>query len=342
MRFIPALAIGILGLLAVGAACGGDGPSPTPSPPVAQRSPAAAQPAVTPELSPDEAIQTLCLTVEQSYPQIEREFSVPITETVRRILARLGLEVVAEGTPCDATLTFALTGESLWDSYSPSGIPIDILSSGISTGSFCHTGAKFNGQATLAIPERAPLTLPISAKQVPPSSTYDCPGKTGAPFGRVWPRAVLDGLAELWGIQALTQTLEDEDEDVREAAIQALGEIGPQAVEAVPALIDTLQEHEDHDVREAGAEVLGMIGPDAKEAVPALIQTLEEDFWVREAAAEALGEIGPEEGVVPALIQALEDAGPSVSRSAADALEAITGQDFGEDAARWRQWWEEQ
>jgi HEAT repeat protein len=41
------------------------------------------------------------------------------------------------------------------------------------------------------------------------------------------------------------------------------------------------------------AKALGKIGPEAKEAVPALIQTLEdEDAWMCHAAAEALGEIG--------------------------------------------------
>ncbi|MDW8100242.1 MAG: HEAT repeat domain-containing protein, partial [Anaerolineae bacterium] len=54
--------------------------------------------------------------------------------------------------------------------------------------------------------------------------------------------------------------------------------------------------------RKAAAGALGRIGPEAKEAVPALIQALrDEHAWVREAAAEALGRIGPEEGVVPAL-----------------------------------------
>jgi len=32
----------------------------------------------------------------------------------------------------------------------------------------------------------------------------------------------------------------------------------------------------------------------------------------------------------------------SVRRAAAKALKDITGQDFGQDADRWQQWWEEE
>jgi HEAT repeat protein len=59
--------------------------------------------------------------------------------------------------------------------------------------------------------------------------------------------------------------------------------------------------------------------------------------------SDPLAKIGPEEKeVIPALIQALDDESIHVRTSAVRALKAITGQDFGEDPARWQQWWEEQ
>lgn len=224
-------------------------------------------PEATPTLSPVQAVETICLEVQQSYPDIEEEVSEPIAETVRDILAGLGLQVVSEGTPCDATLTFALTGEALSAFYGP--VPPDR----------CYTGAEVNGQMTLTMPGRAPLTLPISERKRPTQGLItDCPTKVHAPFDWVWPRPVLDGLASLWPPpQVFVQALGDEDWDVRRAAALALRDIGP----------------------------------DAKEAVPALIQ-------------------------------ALGDEGSGGRLPTALALEAITGQDFGEDAERWQQWWEEQ
>jgi hypothetical protein len=46
--------------------------------------------------------------------------------------------------------------------------------------------------------------------------------------------------------------------------------------------------------------------------------------------------------LVPALIRALGDPEKEVAAQAANSLHLITGQDFGQDAARWQQWWAEQ
>jgi HEAT repeat protein len=97
-------------------------------------------------------------------------------------------------------------------------------------------------------------------------------------------------------------------------------------------------------VRSSAAHALGSIEPDASQAVPALIQALgDESEYVRAAAADALGEFGSQASDgVPALIEALGDEHGGTRSSAARALQDITGQDFGEDADRWHQWWEQQ
>ena len=60
-------------------------------------------------------------------------------------------------------------------------------------------------------------------------------------------------------IPALIRALEDEDPDVRSAAVVALGEIGPGAADAVPALLLALED-EDPGVRSAAANALEQIG----------------------------------------------------------------------------------
>jgi len=77
------------------------------------------------------------------------------------------------------------------------------------------------------------------------------------------------------------------------------------------------------------AKVLGM---------PPLISALkDEDGDVREAAAEALGELKDPRAVEP-LISVLKDEDGSVRWWAVKALNKITGEDFGEDEAKWRDW----
>lgn len=331
-----------LGALVSGTLACGTVSTPTPTLPPPPTLPPTPTPTPFPVQAPgwgEVTVHTLCLEVEQSYLEIEGKSPEPIAETVRRILARVGLQVVAEGAPCDATLTLTLTGWALGTEYMG--------------GAYCYTGAEVSGEMLLTVPGHASLTLPVSAIRRPLGiiAVEDCHREAiDAPFEEVWSEALFGGLAQLWGPQVPIQALGDENEDVRAGATRALGKIGSEAIpalvqalgnedknvheaaakalgaigpEAVPALIQAMGD-EDEVVRRAAAEAVGWIGQEAVEAIPPLIQALEdEDSSVRWAAAVALGNIGPEEGVVPALIQALEDENSDVRKVAAGALERI-------------------
>jgi len=105
----------------------------------------------------------------------------------------------------------------------------------------------------------------------------------------------------------------------------------------VDALIAALAES-DLDGREAAAGALGRQG-DAR-AVPALLQAVRTDTTrVRLKAIRSLGELKDTQAITP-LIAALAEPGTRIKTAAAAALQDITGQDFGEDPAKWRQWWE--
>jgi len=110
-------------------------------------------------------------------------------------------------------------------------------------------------------------------------------------------------------IPNLVKALVNSDSDVRKiAATEALGEIGPTAVKAVPHLLNALRNiHNNSYVREAAAKALGKIGPAAVKAVPYLVNALG-NRKICETAAEALGKIGPAAiKAVPHLVKALVD-----------------------------------
>lgn len=111
----------------------------------------------------------------------------------------------------------------------------------------------------------------------------------------------------------------------------------------VAALVDQLL-HGDEATRRAAAEQLARMGPQAAAAMPALIQALSDPNQdVRALVAQALRAFGPQaSGAVPALIQALATSSGSADEAIAATLRTITGQDFGLDAARWQQWWQQQ
>jgi hypothetical protein len=146
-----------------------------------------------------------------------------------------------------------------------------------------------------------------------------------------------------------------ESEDIRKAAVAALGEMESSAQDAVPVMVKVLADDEsfalpghiqmavtrmgpaavpdliqllqdeDSDVRAHAAVALNWVGPVAKDAVPALIQCLQDDAKsVRQGAAFALLRIGPAaRDAAPALRKALKDEDPDVGRVAAMALKEV-------------------
>ncbi len=99
---------------------------------------------------------------------------------------------------------------------------------------------------------------------------------------------LLGEIGDVYDIEPLIITLEDDDLDIRYAAIHALGKIGnPTATKFLTALL----QDEDSSIRCAAIHALGKIGdPYATEF---LIAALEDNkASVRKDAAEALGKVG--------------------------------------------------
>jgi HEAT repeat protein/tRNA A-37 threonylcarbamoyl transferase component Bud32 len=120
-------------------------------------------------------------------------------------------------------------------------------------------------------------------------------------------------------IPALIEALEDAECAVRWDAAKALGKMGVVAARAVPALTAVLHEQDDAIARQHVVAALGAIGPAARTAVPALMGSLKEDgHHLEEEAGEALVRIGA--AAIPALIEAMKDDDPVVRLRAAHTL----------------------
>ena len=106
------------------------------------------------------------------------------------------------------------------------------------------------------------------------------------------------GPAAVEAVPDLIQILDEENDPLRPAAVTALSAIGSGAVPALVAALD----RQGPAVRSGAADTLGNIGAGATEAIPALINLLgDRDYEISHHAASALGRIGP--AVVPALMQ---------------------------------------
>ena len=159
-------------------------------------------------------------------------------------------------------------------------------------------------------------------------------------------------------VPALVPCLKDKNHAVRAHACEALGNMGADAVAAVPALCEMLKgltetdgalhlqatralykmgraakdatpvlvqqlKHKNADMRRHAARALGKIAPPGSDAVPPLIRALKDrELYVRIDAARALGEVG-DKRAVPALAAALNDREGWVRHHAAEALGEI-------------------
>src|SRR5439155_15994241 len=95
-------------------------------------------------------------------------------------------------------------------------------------------------------------------------------------------------------VEGWMEMLRDANVVARCTAARALGQMGAQARDALPALLQALQDREPL-VRDAVAEAIGCIGPDSQDAILALVHALTDtNSFVQATAAKALKKVeGP-------------------------------------------------
>jgi HEAT repeat protein len=113
------------------------------------------------------------------------------------------------------------------------------------------------------------------------------------------------GVLGTGAIPSLIRALNHEDGWISDSAASCLAELGGRAVDAVPALIRSVERRRDMSVVRA----LGKIGSGAKEAVPALIEAMRDgDLHYRICVANALIQIDPRlKATNPALDEVLTE-----------------------------------
>jgi HEAT repeat protein len=145
----------------------------------------------------------------------------------------------------------------------------------------------------------------------------------------------IEGLVKIGkpAVKPLIEILKNEDPAMRMSAAEILGKIGD--VRALRPLV-ALLEDEDATVRIYVINALGELRSESA-LKPLLKFVSDEDPEARKSLAEALGKIDNNMALKP-LIKLLEDPNIRVRESAARALWEITKQGFGDDSAKWQEW----
>lgn len=177
-------------------------------------------------------------------------------------------------------------------------------------------------QAALTLKQLGPESVPYLIRALGRHETIWSRTRAKLPFWRSAPRnlaSTRERAAEQLAliapqderaVRALVLALRDENQEVQ----RALRKIGP--IDHLSAAL----RHRDVRIRRGAAEVLGDLGPRASDAVPALVKALSDKRpVVRVRAAQALGSIAAASGIEP-LTAALNDPSPSVRSAATESL----------------------
>src|SRR5262249_25013069 len=134
---------------------------------------------------------------------------------------------------------------------------------------------------------------------------------------------------------------EEKADSIRYGALYSLSSIGPDAAEAIPALVKMLADKKNNNgIRTTAADVLAAFGPKAEPAIPALVAVItdpERGCGGPRSAANAFVAVAPKasrgirEQVLPAIKKAMGEAGPDGTRFEQDNPPVWTV--FGETAA---------
>lgn len=262
-----------------------------------------------------DTVKRISITIEDTYPQIDEEFSVPgLIEEAEKLLEAAGVEVAEKAGPHDASLTFIVTAKALGASYT------DEANYGVS--GYYYSGADLTGEAVWEVNGQEPIRAPVSFRIEPPQSfsgnQYNNPKQ--APYSDAWPHILFEGIARVWGPEYIL--LFAQDDVYGEKANEILRSGKPAMIDY---LADTLSDP-GHQRRRDAASALSD-SPEAQAAVPALAAALSDaDPTVRRYAALALSNIGPAPGsaaAIPALTSLLEDESPETRVNAGLALSVI-------------------
>ncbi len=143
-------------------------------------------------------------------------------------------------------------------------------------------------------------------------------------------------------VEPLIKALDNKNSDNRRIAIEILGEIGEEALDAVPKLVKALVDG-NSGVRWAAAVALNeRIDPKWPQnekiidVIPEIEKgLLEADSMIRRAAADTLGKIGPLAiSTIPSLVKSLVDTSSDVRHAADNALKKIDPQWWKNQSAR--------
>ncbi len=271
----------------------------------------------------DLEIRSVCLSVEETYdfgsvwsnptPPEELYEDQSIQDFARGFLELLGVEVVAAGSACDASLILEPVFTPLGEFYT--------AQTGFQGGT-CYTGANLDLGASLVAPGRATLACDGTKRLEPPDWSESCPSPANAPYRRLHLEPLPTSLLFFFGSNAYCPLLVQLAGGIPTDPSQITLFEPEEAAVAIPCLVELLR-HSDRSIRFHSIGALSWFGPRAKGAVPYLLQL-------------HLDDANPDAGLPAGALRRITGVGVKP-----DAHDPPWADEFW-SATEWRNWWDDQ
>jgi len=265
---------------------------------------------------PADSLKRIRIIINQSYENCgSGEISLPIEDIVLKFFKYIEVDAVPPGARnYDATIKIIIEGKAEGTYYYPAGYLYTgaYLSGKISFESKKIFICEKNFEVYINTPSLIGVTWnPLRPRDAPFDRALYLPGSIVA--------KLLEIIYDIYGINPIISTLEDNNIDIQNLVIETLVNIGKPAVEP---LITALHDN-DLDIKKGSIEALGRLGD--IQAVESIIFILQEgDPGIRWKAAKALGRLKDKRAVEP-LITMLKDENKLVRQYAAKSLGEIGG-----------------
>ena len=137
----------------------------------------------------DAVVRTVCVVIDESYPDQDGPVSTTIHGRVSDALVAMGLTPVPGTEGCDAELVFTIEGRALSDTYSGE------------SGTFTsYSGSSYDGRAELLVPGMEAAAIEVSGRLDPPFAVWEQRSEPAdAPFEAAFATPLLTALSGFWG-----------------------------------------------------------------------------------------------------------------------------------------------
>jgi hypothetical protein len=260
------------------------------------------------------SIRTLCLDIRDNYPNLSPDYKQDIAGDLQNLFSLAGTNVVETPESCDAVMRIDIIAQAIGGKY------------GSDT---CYTGSSAEGTVSLQSQDGKQVSINFSGGVSNPFVITSCPTKPEeAPIKTAIAKGLLDAFRQIWSYDFLTVIIRRSELmqftlypnlAVELCLNKAVYDVPANIDKSVPTCLIASAVFKSND-QTLALSMLKNLGEKALPVVPELIDLLE---------ATTLSTVTP----IPFFSSGAD------AKTVADTLIGITGQDFGTDSSKWREWW---